>query len=92
MIKVNEYFEGNVKSLSLTTADGPATVGVMKSGEYDFGTSTKEIMTVISGTLRVKLPGHDWELFSSKDSFVIDANQRFQVKVEAEASYLCIYK
>ncbi len=30
MLKVNEYFEGKVKSISLTTSEGPATVGVMR--------------------------------------------------------------
>ena len=46
MLKVNEYFEGNVKSISLTTGEGPATVGVMAKGSYEFGTSQKEIMIV----------------------------------------------
>lgn len=51
MIKVNEYFNGTVKSLGYETADGPATVGVMAKGEYEFGTSTLEIMTVVTGSL-----------------------------------------
>jgi uncharacterized protein YaiE (UPF0345 family) len=42
MFKTNEYFEGNVKSLSFQGADGPATIGVMAKGEYEFGTSTIE--------------------------------------------------
>ncbi len=57
MFKVNEYFDGKVKSLAFRTAEGPATIGVMAPGEYEFGTSTVEIMTVVSGALTVKLPG-----------------------------------
>ena len=57
MLKVNDYFDGNVKSISLETAEGPATVGVMAPGEYEFGTSSFEIMKVISGKLTVLLPG-----------------------------------
>lgn len=51
MFKVNEYFDGKVKSLGFSMADGPATIGVMAPGEYEFGTSSKEYMTVTSGKL-----------------------------------------
>jgi uncharacterized protein YaiE (UPF0345 family) len=62
MLKVNEYFEGNVKSISLKTSEGPATVGVMAKGSYEFGTSQKEIMIVTTGVLKVKLPGQaEWK-------------------------------
>ncbi len=32
MLKSNEYYEGKVKSIALTTEQGPATVGVMEKG------------------------------------------------------------
>ena len=41
MIKVNEYFSGNVKSMAVQNSDGEQTVGVMKAGEYKFSTSKK---------------------------------------------------
>jgi uncharacterized protein YaiE (UPF0345 family) len=34
----------------------PATVGVIAPGEYEFGTSTVEVMTVITGKLSALLP------------------------------------
>ena len=37
MFKVNEYFDGTVKSIAFGTAEGPATIGVMAPGEYEFG-------------------------------------------------------
>ena len=43
MFKVNEYFDGTVKSIAFGTAEGPATIGVMAPGEYEFGTSQREI-------------------------------------------------
>jgi uncharacterized protein YaiE (UPF0345 family) len=93
MIKVNEYFNGTVKSLGYETADGPATVGVMAKGEYEFGTSTLEIMTVVTGKLVVKLPGSsEWKTFSAGDSFTVEKDQKFQLKVEVDSSYLCLYK
>ncbi|MGA2680157.1 MAG: pyrimidine/purine nucleoside phosphorylase [Sedimentisphaerales bacterium] len=51
MFKVNEYFNGNVKSIGFKNTQCPATIGVIAPGEYEFGTSTVEIMTVITGKL-----------------------------------------
>lgn len=45
MFKTNDYFDGKVKSIAFETAEGPATIGVMAAGEYEFGTSTIEYMT-----------------------------------------------
>ena len=93
MFKVNEYFEGKVKSIGFTTKEGPATVGVMAEGEYEFGTSSKEYMTVISGKLTVKLPGEtEWKTFGKNEMFSVDSNQKFQVRVENDTSYICLYK
>ena len=57
MFKINQYFDGNVASIAFQTATLPATVGVMAVGEYEFGTSQLETITVVSGALTVKLPG-----------------------------------
>ena len=56
MLKVNEYFEGKVKSIAVENAQGKSTVGVMDVGEFEFGTNTIEHMTVITGLLTVLLP------------------------------------
>ncbi len=75
MFDVNEYFEGNVKSIALDNNQGQLTVGVMAVGEYTFGTSQHETMTVVSGALTVKLPGsEEWLTFNAGERFVIDAN------------------
>lgn len=93
MITVNEYFEGKVKSLRFSPAEGPATVGVMAVGEYEFGTSTKEIMIVTTGRLLVKLPGSsDWKEYRPFDRFEVEANEKFQLRVNEESSYICYYK
>ncbi len=93
MIKVNEYFGGNVKSLALKTPEGPATVGVMNAGEFEFGTATREIITVITGKLTVRLPGSEsWKEFTAGQTFEIEPQLKFQLKVEADASYLCLYR
>jgi uncharacterized protein YaiE (UPF0345 family) len=93
MFKVNEYFDGKVKSLAFQTAEGRATIGVMAPGEYEFGTSTVEVMTVISGTLTVKLPGSAaWKDYKGGGCFTVEAGQKFQLKVAADAAYLCLYR
>ncbi|NGZ07547.1 MAG: pyrimidine/purine nucleoside phosphorylase [Magnetococcales bacterium] len=92
MLKVNDYFGGQVKSIGFQSATLPATVGVMVPGEYEFGTSQLETMTVISGTLTVKLPGSaDWQTFQPFESFQVPANTRFQLRVGVDTAYLCTY-
>ena len=93
MLETSEYFDGNVKSIGFKTSTLPATVGVMESGDYEFGTSKKETMTVVSGALTVMLPNaSDWKTYNQGDSFNIDANEKFQVKVEVATAYLCTYE
>lgn len=93
MFKTNEYFEGKVKSIALDSAEGKATVGVMAAGEYEFGTSTIEIMTVISGKLSVQMPGrNDWQTYRKYESFVVEKNTKFKVKADEDTPYLCLYK
>lgn len=92
-LNVNEYFDGKVKSIGFQTATLPATVGVMAPGDYEFGTSQKETMSVVSGELVVKLPGaDDWQTFSAGSHFIVEANQKFQLKVAVDTAYLCTYE
>lgn len=93
MFNVNEYFDGKVTSIAFQTATLPATVGVMAIGEYEFGTTQQEVMTVVSGALIVKLPGNeDWNTYSAGEYFVVDANETFHLKVEVETAYFCTYE
>lgn len=92
MFQTNEYFDGKVKSIAFQTETLPATVGVMAAGEYVFGTSQFETMTVVSGALQVKLPNTDeWQRYKAGETFTVEANKSFDVKVEVETAYLCTY-
>lgn len=92
MLKVNEYFDGKVKSIGFNAGEASATVGVMAPGEYEFGTSQKEIMSVVSGALTVKLPGSsEWQTFSPGQSFEVPPNSKFQLQVASDTAYLCEY-
>ena len=93
MIKVNEYFDGKVKSLALKNNEGSVTVGVMEPGEYEFGTSTVEYMTVTSGKLTVLLPGDtEWKDYKPNETFIVDKDSKFKVKVTGQTAYKCVYR
>ncbi len=93
MFDVNEYFDGKVKSIAFKSGDDAATIGVMAVGEYEFGTSSIEHMTLVSGAMTVKLPGASgWQTIAVNETFIVDANTSFLVKISEQASYLCIYK
>jgi len=93
MFKTNQYFDGKVVSIGLDSAEGTATVGVMAAGEYVFGTSTVEVMTVISGALMVKQPDEtEWKTYKKYESFVVAKDVKFSVKCTEDTPYLCLYK
>ena len=90
MLKVNEYFDGKVMSIALQTETLPATVGVMEPGDYEFGTSQKEVMTIVSGKMEVLLPGsEEWQTFTNGESFEIEANVKFKVRLSGQTAYFC---
>ncbi len=92
MLNINEYFNGKVKSIGFENTEGQVTTGVMAPGEYEFSTRQKELMKVISGELMVKLPGSaDYTRYPTGTEFNVDANQKFQLKVEQASAYLCFY-
>ncbi len=92
MFKANQYFDGKVASISHEGSEGKATVGVIASGEYDFDTSTVEIMTVISGIMLVQQPGEsEWKAYKKFESFRVEKGVNFKVKVEADTPYHCLY-
>lgn len=93
MLKVNEYFDGNVKSIALENSEGVATVGVMAPGEYEFGTSKDEYITVITGAMTVLLPGTtEWHTYKPFDMFTVPKDSKFQLKIAEASAYKCIYK
>jgi len=93
MFKTNKYFDGKVVSIALAPAEGRATVGVMAAGEYEFGTETIEVMTVISGELTVLLPLQtEWKTYYKFESFIVPKGVKFKVKCIQDTPYLCLYK
>jgi purine/pyrimidine-nucleoside phosphorylase len=93
MLKVNEYFNETVKSIAFANEEGNATVGVMEPGEYEFGTTSIEYMTVVSGFLTVLLPGaENWKIYRKGETFTVPANAKFKLEVAEQTAYICLYR
>ena len=93
MLKVNEYFDGKVKSIAFNTPECPATIGVMAPGEFEFGTSSVEYITVVSGVMTVKLPGEStFKDYKPYDTFIVPKDSKFLLKINVDAAYICLYK
>lgn len=93
MIKVNEYFDGKVKSLSLNVNGESITAGVMQPGEYEFNTGKREIMTVTAGSMDVKLPGSpEFKTYSRGQAYEVPANSKFQLRIQTDCAYTCEFK
>lgn len=91
--KANIYFDGKVTSRTVLFENGEKkTLGIMLPGEYEFGTSNKEIMEIIQGNLEVKLPGSDeWCTFTSGESFEVALDSKFNLIVKEITDYCCSY-
>lgn len=93
MFQANEYFEGKVASLAHEGAEGKATIGVMAAGEYEFGTGSIEIMTVISGEMEIRQPGEtEYKTYKKFESFEVAKDVHFGVRVAVDTPYLCVYR
>ncbi|MGL5814961.1 MAG: pyrimidine/purine nucleoside phosphorylase [Aeromonas sp.] len=90
MLKVNEYFDGNVKSIGFEQKNEKATVGVMAAGEYLFNTAAPERMTVVKGALCIQLADEDtWTTYQQGQSFEVPGHSSFKLEVKIPTAYLC---
>jgi purine/pyrimidine-nucleoside phosphorylase len=91
--EANIYFDGKVTSRSILFPDGAKkTLGVMLPGEYDFSTSDKELMEILSGELEVLLPGVQvWKPVRGGQSFEVASNAKFKLKVKRLTDYCCSF-
>ncbi|WP_185702529.1 pyrimidine/purine nucleoside phosphorylase [Aeromonas caviae] len=90
MLKVNEYFDGNVKSIGFEQKGEKATVGVMEAGEYLFNTAAPERMTVLKGALTIQLADEDeWHTYQQGESFDVAGHSSFKLEVKIASAYLC---
>ncbi|HSQ43268.1 MAG TPA: pyrimidine/purine nucleoside phosphorylase [Fibrobacteraceae bacterium] len=92
MIKVNEYFQGTVKSLGFENSKGRQTVGVMAAGDYEFGTGAPERMTLIAGRWSLQLPGEStFREYAIGQTVSIPGNSKFKLEIAEDSAYFCEY-
>lgn len=91
--KANVYFDGGVTSRTIIFEDGSKkTLGIMLPGEYEFNTSDKEIMEILSGELDVLLPAQTaWKHIRGGEAFDVPASSKFSLKVKTLSDYCCSF-
>lgn len=91
-MQVNRYFDDQVLSLSFENSNGKSTVGLMAVGTYEFTTSEKERIVVLSGALMMQRRGDpELVLVSDGEEFHVARNEKFVVEVTEPTAYLCEY-
>ena len=89
----NVYFDGKCISHAITFPDGTKkSVGVVLPATLNFGTAAAEIMECVAGSCEYRLAGTDaWIRSSAGESFRVDANTRFDIRVNEPYHYICHY-
>ena len=49
-------------------------------------------MTLIAGTMKVKLPGGDWKSLMAGEGFMVPPKASFEVDAPADVAYICRYR
>ena len=92
--RANVYFDGRCISHALELADGSRkSVGVILPGTLTFAAGAPERMEGVAGECEVRLAGSaDWQRYGAGDSFDIEANSSFEIRVSGEPyHYICHY-
>lgn len=88
----NVYFEGKVRSKNTEIDGRRATQGEIEPGEYVFPTSSEEHVTILGGSVEVRLPGtEEWMRFGPGQKFMVPAGKEFGIRTAELASYECLY-
>lgn len=91
--EANIYFEGKVTSRTILFQDGSKkTLGIMFPGKYEFNTSEKELMEIMSGDLEVLISASEgWKTVTTGDQFEVPAQSQFSLNVKTITDYCCSY-
>jgi purine/pyrimidine-nucleoside phosphorylase len=92
LTKANVYFDGGVVSHTVLFSDATKkTIGLIRAGNYHFGTGAPERMEIVAGACRVTLDGQTGEtVFPAGTFFDVPGKSGFAVTVDA-GSGLCEY-
>lgn len=89
----NIYYDGQVTSRTVVLEDGQkVTLGIMLPGSYEFGTDGPEIMEILSGDLKVLLPGQqEWQEIQGSATFSVPGGSSFKLEIRKVTDYCCSY-
>lgn len=92
-IKANVYFDGKCISHTVTLEDKTRkSIGVILPSTLRFDLTTKETMIVFAGEAFVSINGLPEVLFSSGQSWVVEAGGYFIIRVEEPLHYVCHFE
>jgi purine/pyrimidine-nucleoside phosphorylase len=92
--KANVYFDGNVVSHTVIMPDNAKkTLGLIRPGNYHFGTGAAERMEIIAGECSVTLDGANTaHTYAEGTHFDVPANSGFSISVNAGlCEYICSF-
>lgn len=89
----NVYFDGKCISYTFHTASGERkSVGTIFPASLNFGTAAPELMEILSGECRVRLPGsNEWRTVKGGESFEVPGDSAFDIEVIERVDYACHY-
>lgn len=89
--KANVYFDGKCVSHTVLMADGSRkSVGVILPSTLTFSTGAPEIMELVEGRCRVRLPGETaWREYRGGESFKVAGNTSFEIEALEPLHYVC---
>ncbi len=94
LTKANVYFDGGVISHTVLFPDGSKkTLGIIRPGDYHFGTGVAERMEIVDGMCQVRLDGSDTEHSHATGShFDVPAKSGFSISVDSGVcQYICSF-
>ena len=77
MIKVNEYFEGKIKSLGFERHGTQYTAGVLLPGTYSIDTEKEEHITLTMGEFEIRPRDSDWKTTKIGEFCSVDGNHSY---------------
>ena len=92
--KANVYFDGGVVSYTVLFADGTKkTLGLIRPGNYHFGTGAPERMEIVAGSCKVTLDGQTAvQTYGAGTFFDVPGKSGFTIVVESGlCEYVCSF-
>ncbi len=93
MFELKKYHGNRVMSLSYEDENDSFSVGIIASGEYEFGAIKSEVFTVTAGEIGCWVEGTEvWTKHGVNETFRVPSRKNFKLSVDKISSYICFYE